>query len=415
MNMPTLAEANMSFFQKIIFGGHGASEAAAWSDGLFMMILWFSIICFVILMTLMVYWVIKYRRKPGVPAQPSPHHNLNLEILWTVVPSASMLVMFVLGFRGYAMKMVSPDSAMELKVDAWKWAWKVTYPNGATSPETNFLSQHSTMGELEAATAAYDAAIEAGDTALAESIEFPQYTNTTGLEYPVFYVPENTAVRLRMHSQDVIHSFWIPEFRTKMDVMPNRYTGYGFQTPKLRSSDIVIDNTTGMQIAGRDMWIFCAEYCGDEHSRMAATLRVVPDEIYQAKIKEWGTPKDPIELGKSIHKTMCSICHSVDGTPGTGPTWASTNGSTGFGYEAALADGTTVQRDANYLRESILDPNAKVVTGFVPSMPSFQGQLSDTDIEGIIRYIESLSDRDPNAGESSEDNQQADDTAGSEG
>tara|TARA_R110000868_G_scaffold241497_1_gene496194 strand:+ start:192079 stop:193269 length:1191 start_codon:yes stop_codon:yes gene_type:complete len=396
MNTPTLAEAKMSFFQKIIFGGHGASEAAAWSDGLFMMILWFSIICFVILMTLMVYWVIKYRRKPGVPAQPSPHHNLNLEILWTVVPSASMLVMFVLGFRGYAMKMVSPDSAMELKVDAWKWAWKVTYPNGATSPETNFLSVHDNMAQLDA-----------GET--------DTWVKSTGLEYPVFYVPENTAVRLRMHSQDVIHSFWIPEFRTKMDVMPNRYTGYGFQTPKLRSTDTVLDTSSMMQIPGRDMWIFCAEYCGDEHSRMAATLRVVPEDVYQAKIKEWGTPKDPIELGKSIHKTMCSICHSVDGTPGTGPTWASTNGSTGFGYEAALADGTTVQRDANYIRESILDPNAKVVSGFVPSMPSFQGQLSDTDIEGLIRYIESLSDRDPNAGESSEDNQQADDTAGSEG
>ncbi|MEQ9206443.1 MAG: cytochrome c oxidase subunit II [Phycisphaerales bacterium] len=396
MNMPTLAEANMSFFQKIIFGGHGASEAAAWSDGLFMMILWFSIICFVILMALMVYWVIKYRRKPGVPAQPSPHHNLNLEILWTVVPSASMLVMFVLGFRGYAMKMVSPESAMELKVDAWKWAWKVTYPNGATSPETNFLSVYDNMAQVETGEA---------DT----------WVKATGLEYPVFYVPEDTAVRLRMHSQDVIHSFWIPEFRTKMDVMPNRYTGYGFQTPKLRSSDIVTDNTTGQQIQGRDMWIFCAEYCGDEHSRMAATLRVVPDEIYQAKIKEWATPKDPIELGKSIHKTMCAICHSVDGTPGTGPTWASTNGTTGFGYEAALSDGSTVQRDANYIRESILDPNAKVVSGYVPSMPSFQGQLSDTDIEGLLRYIESLSDRDPNAGESSEENQQADDTAGSEG
>lgn len=385
MNMPLLASTNMSFLQKIVFGNRGASEAAAWSDGLFMMIFWFSAVCFVILMALMVYFVIKYRRKPGVPAQPSPHHNLNLEILWTVVPSASMLVMFVLGFRGYAMKMVSPDSAMELKVDAWKWAWKVTYPNGASSPETKFLSEK----ELD----------------IGES---------TGLEYPIFYVPENTAVKLRMHSQDVIHSFWIPEFRTKMDVIPNRYTGYGFQTPKLKSTDMVLDPVTMFDIPGRDMWIFCAEYCGDEHSRMAATLRVVPQEIYDAKINEWGTPKDPIELGKSIHKTMCAICHSVDGTPGTGPSWKGGNGY-GFGYEAALADGTTVVRDSNYIRESILDPNAKVVNGFVPAMPSFQGQLSDVEIDGIIAYMQSLSDLGPNKDESSEDNQQAEDTAGSEG
>ena len=396
MNMPLLASTNVSFLQKIIFGGHGASEAAAWSDGLFMMIFWFSTVCFVILMALMVYWVIKYRRKPGVPAQPSPHHNLNLEILWTVVPSASMLVMFVLGFKGYAMKMVSPESAMELKVDAWKWNWKVTYPNGSVSPETKFLSYQDTMADLEAGTT--DA-----------------LTVTNGLEYPIFYVPEDTSVKLRMHSQDVIHSFWIPEFRTKMDVIPNRYTGYGFHTPKLRDSDMVLDETTMFEIQGRDMWIFCAEYCGDEHSRMAATLRVVPMDVYQAKIKEWGTPKDPITLGKTIHKTMCAICHTVDGAPGTGPTWASTNGSTGFGYDAALADGSSVPRDANYIRESILDPNAKVVSGYVPSMPSFQGQLSDTDIEGVIRYIESLSDRDPNKLEGGQDNEQAEDTAGSDG
>ena len=415
MNTPTLAAANMSYFQKLIFGGHGASEAAAWSDGLFMMILWFSIFFFVLLMGLVVVFVIKYRRRPGVPAQPSPHHNLNIEILWTVVPSASMLVFFVLGVRGYAMKMVSPESAMELKVDAWKWAWKVTYPNGATSPETSFLSYQDTMAELEAAQALYDAALEAGDTEGAESIVFPEYSVTKGLEYPVFYVPEDTAISLRMNSQDVIHSFWIPEFRTKMDVIPNRYTGYGFHTPKLRDSETVLDTTSMMQIPGRDMWIFCAEYCGDEHSRMAATLRVVPQETYDAKIKEWGTPKDPIELGKSLYKTMCAICHTVDGSPSTGPTWSSTNGSTGFGYEAALTNGSSAMRDDNYYRESILDPNAKIVTGYVPSMPAFQGQLNEDDIHGLIMYIQSLSDRDPNASESGEENQQADDSAGSEG
>jgi len=393
MNIPMLASTNASFTQRLIFGDHGASEAAAWSDGLFMMITWFSVFCFVILMTLMVYWVIKYRRRPGVASQPSPHHNLNLEILWTVVPSASMLVFFVLGVRGYAMKMVSPESAMELKVDAWKWAWKVTYPNGASSPETKFLSLKDNIETMQD-----------GDS----------WVKQTGLEYPVFYVPENTAIKLRMNSQDVIHSFWIPEFRTKMDVIPNRYTGFAFDTPKLRDGETVIDTTSMMPIAGRDMWIFCAEYCGDEHSRMAATLRIVPQETYDAKIKEWGTPKDPIVLGESLYKTMCKICHSVDGTPGTGPTWKSGNGF-GFGYEAALANGSSAMRDDNYIRESILDPNAKVVAGYVPSMPSFQGQLSETDIEGLLRYIQSLSDRDPNAGQTDQENQQADDTAGSDG
>lgn len=395
MNMPLLASTNMSFFQRIIFGNHAASEAAAWSDGLFMMIFWFSTVCFVVLMGLMVFFTIKYRRKPGVPAQPSPHHNLNLEILWTVVPSASMLVMFVLGFQGYAMKTVMPDSAMELKVDAWKWNWKVTYPNGSISPETKFLSYTDNMAEIELGS------------------EDP-YTVSNGLEYPVFYVPEDTTIKLRMQSQDVIHSFWIPEFRTKMDVMPNRYTGYGFHTPVLKDSDTVMDSTTMLPIQGRDMWIFCAEYCGDEHSRMAATLRVVPREIYDAKIKEWGTEKDPIKLGEQLWKTMCAICHSVDGSPGTGPTWKSVDGY-GYGYDAQLADGTSVPRDENYIRQSILDPNSQVVSGYIPAMPSFQGQLNDTDLNGLLVYIQSLSDRDPNAGERDVENQQADDTAGSDG
>jgi cytochrome c oxidase subunit 2 len=96
-----------------------------------------------------------------------------------------------------------------------------------------------------------------------------------------------------MSSQDVIHAFWIPDFRTKMDVYPNRYTGYVFHTPVLGMDETVLDESTGQNIPGRDMWVFCAEYCGDEHSRMAATLRVVPRQIYEQKINELGRPKGP--------------------------------------------------------------------------------------------------------------------------
>jgi len=355
----TLADSSPSILQDLIFGGPGASESAAWSDGLFLAITWFSIISFVIVMGFMVYCVVKYRRRPGVPIERSPHHNTLIEILWTVVPSASMLVFFVLGFQGYAQKVVLPESAMELKIDAWKWAWQATYPNGATSPEVRFLSRKET------------------ETGIA-----------SGLEYPVFYVPEDTKVKLRMHSRDVIHSFWIPEFRTKMDVIPNRYTGYAFHTPKVREDETVLDPASGTRIPGRDMWIFCAEYCGDEHSRMAATLRVVPREIYDAKVEEWGRPKSPLVLGEQIWQQQCKICHSIDGSPGTGPTWLNL-----YGNEGAMSDGSRVERDANYIRESILEPNAKVVQGYAPAMPSFQGLLSDEDIEGLLVFMRSVSDK----------------------
>lgn len=349
----TLAE--QSWLSKLIFRAAPASDSAAWSDGLFMMIFWFSTFFFVLLMVLMVYWTVKYRRRPGVPAPVSPHHNTPLEIIWTVVPSSALLVIFLLGFQGYLSKTVAPTGALELRVSAWKWGWAVTYPNGAQSPETKFLEE-SADGTV------------------------------VGNKYPIFYVPENTAVNLRMSSQDVIHAFWIPDFRTKMDVYPNRFTGYVFHTPTLGLEEEVFDESVGQNIPGRDMWVFCAEYCGDEHSRMAATIRVVPQFIYEQKLAEWNAPKDPVELGKQIHEGRCAICHSVNGTPGTGPTWKDLYGSQGL-----MADGSTVLKDDNYIRESIYIPAAKIVAGYAGNMPSFQGQLDEVQLNGLIAYMKKLS------------------------
>ncbi len=401
MMMPTLALAGPGFIERIIFGDRlPASEAAAWSDGLFMMIFWFSVFFFVVLMTLMVIFTIRYRRREGVAPKPSPHHNTLLEIFWTVVPSSSMLVMFVLGFQGYTRKLVSPDDAMELRIKAQKWAWIATYPNGATSPEMQYLSYR-----------------EPEDPTSGGPI--------TGKKYPVFYIPEDTDVKLRMQSIDVIHAFWIPEFRTKMDVVPNRYTGYGFHTPRLTPADTYVHQDTGETMPGRDMWIFCAEYCGDEHSRMAATLRVVPRAVYDQKMEEWGVKGTPIEEGEKIFSQVCSACHTTAGTRLVGPPWnasALDGRQFGYGYPVTLEDGSTVMRDANYYRESILDPQAKIVAGYPPQMASYQGQLSDDDIDHVIAFIQSLSDRGPGAGESEGGDEgsapdagsQAEETAGSE-
>jgi len=398
MMLTTLASmAKPGPIEQIIFGDQlPASETAAWSDGLFMMITWFSVFFFVLLMALMVWFTIKYRRRPGVASEPSPHHNTLLEVFWTVVPSSSMLVMFVLGFQGYAARVISPDGAMELRISGMKWAWIATYPNGATSNETQALS--------------YNKSVENG-------VEIV----TQGRQYPIFYLPENTDVKLRMQSTDVIHSFWIPEFRTKRDVIPNRYTGYGIKTPVLTKYDTYIQQETGEEMLGRDMWIFCAEYCGDEHSRMAATLRIVPQEIYDQKMAEWGIQLEPCDLGEKIYNQICASCHTLDGTKLVGPPWNSSSddsGQYGWGYSASLADGSTVERDANYYRESILDPNAKIVNGYAPAMASYQGQLTDEQIDGLICYIQSLSDRGPQPveGEESESDasNQSEETDGGE-
>ena len=406
MMMPTLATAQVGGLEKLIFGDKlPASESAAWADGLFMMITWFSVFFFVVLMGLMFYFMVKYRRREGVPTEPSPHHNTLLEVFWTVVPSSSLLVMFVLGFQGYTKAIVSPDNAMELRIEGNKWNWLATYPNGAKSPEFQPLS----------------------DTGFVQVSDTTQ-VRTVGRQYPIFYLPENTAVKFRMSSQDVIHSFWIPEFRVKRDVMPNRYTTYGIQTPKLTASDTytVIDEITGQptEMLGRDMWVFCAEYCGDEHSRMAATIRIVPQEIFDQKMEEWGIVEAPHIEGEKIYNAMCASCHQINGTKLVGPPWNESsdgNGQYGWGYPASLADGTTVERDPNYYRESILDPNAKIVNGYAPAMQSYQGQLDEDDINNIIAYIQTLSEVPPNPhleGEGSESESdagnQAEEAAGSE-
>lgn len=362
----TLASSNQSWISRLFFRSYPGSESAVMTDALFMLIFWFGAFFFVVLMTLMVYWTIKYRRRPGVAPPPSPHHNTPLEILWTVVPSSALLVIFVLGFWGYMQKVVPPAGSLELKVSAWKWGWGVTYPNGAQSPETQPLSE----GEIG---------------------------------YPIFYVPEDSDIDLRMSSMDVIHAFWVPDFRTKFDVFPNRYTGFTFRTPRLNPGETIIDRSgeQPVELPGRDMWIFCAEYCGDDHSRMAATLRIVPRQVYEQKLESWNADLPPVELGKRIFETRCATCHTVDGSPGTGPTWRNL-----FGHEAVFNDSSTLVRDENYIRESILVPNARVVAGYAANMPSFQGQLKETQIEGVIAYMKSLSDRGgaPDAGEEPAEN-----------
>ena len=402
MMMPTLATAQVSGLEKLIFGPKlPASESAAWADGLFMMITWFSVFFFVVLMGLMFYFMIKYRRREGVPTEPSPHHNTLLEVFWTVVPSSSLLVMFVLGFQGYTQQLVSPSNAMELRIEGNKWNWLATYPNGAKSPEFQPLSKKET-----------------------QSADGMSSSVTRGKDSPIFYLPENTAVKFRMNSQDVIHSFWIPEFRVKRDVIPNRYTTYGIQTPKLTAADTYIHQDTGQEMIGRDMWVFCAEYCGDEHSRMAATIRIVPQDYFDQKMEEWGDVGLPWEEGEKIYKSMCASCHQINGTKLVGPPWNESSdgsGQYGWGYPASLADGTTVERDPNYYRESILDPNAKIVSGYAPQMQSYQGQLDEDDINNIIAYIQTLSTVEPNphldaegSESESEAGNQAEEAAGSE-
>ena len=186
------------------------------------------------------------------------------------------------------------------------------------------------------------------------------------------HVPVNKPVRLIMTSEDVLHAFFIPSLRIKQDVVPGRYVDLNFTAT----------------IPGKHH-VFCAEYCGRDHSGMLGDLFVDSP----AKYAEWLEKGDeelykmkPSDLGKMVWEMKgCNSCHTLDGTKGEGPSFKAL-----FGKTEKFRDGSTAVVDENYIRESILNPQAKVVAGYEPVMPTFQGLLREIEIKGVIAFIKEL-------------------------
>ncbi|NDC82376.1 cytochrome c oxidase subunit II [bacterium] len=301
-----------------------ASTFAPNIDGLFNFILYGSILLFVGILIVTALFIIKYRKRPGYSPPSGPHitHNTFLELAWTVPPLILTIFIFYWGFTGFLDMAVAPKNSLDISVTGKKWMWQFEYKNGT-----------KTLGEI--------------------------------------VVPVNTPVSLIMSSEDVIHSFYVPNFRIKRDVIPNRYTKQWFEATR-----------TGT------FQIFCTEYCGDGHSQMLGVIRVVSADDYEKWLANAGSADDglpPEKLGEKLYTSKgCVACHSVDGTNKIGPTWKGL-----FGKTRAYAGGSTVA-DENYIKESIENPTAKVVTGYQPVMPSFKGLLNDKEIAGVIAYIKTL-------------------------
>lgn len=339
------------------------------TDDMFMFLWWFCVAWFVLLMALMVFWVIKYRRRPGTVAPMSPSHNTPLEIIWTVVPSLMLVYIFFRGFWGYIDKIVSPGDAVEMQVIGSKWSWDLKYPGGLQSPMTDKIGFN---------------------------------------DIPVFYMPANTNIRLKMQSSDVLHAWWVPDFRIKQDVIPNRFMTVWFNAegPKegdpgtKKHPDVIAGSEEAKKhpellvLSGKPYtqhYVFCAEYCGQQHSEMAALIRVVEPDVYKAWLEKIGTPADPIELGKRIYKTRCASCHTVDGSKSTGPSWLDMYGKT-----ETLTDGSTVLVDDAYVLESIFEPAKKIVKGYENgNMTSFRGLLPPEQVQGVMAYMKSISQHAP--------------------
>lgn len=279
---------------------------------------------FALIMVPMLYSFVVFRRKKGDTTDAEHiEGNMTLEIAWTVLPLIAVVAFAYLGSYSLGdIRRVDPD-AMVIKVTARQWSWSFEYPDyGVTSKE--------------------------------------------------LYLPVDKQVVLKMESSDVIHSFWVPEFRVKQDVVPGRVTEYRI-TPNLPGAYKVV----------------CAEICGTSHYNMAASVEVVSQQRFddwiagkQAEAAAAQTPEGKGQL--LVAANGCAACHSLDGSTLPGPTWKGL-----FGSDVKLADGSTITADEAFLLESIKDPAAKIVEGFQPIMPVY-GNLSDEDIANLIAYIKTL-------------------------
>ncbi|MCP4422667.1 MAG: cytochrome c oxidase subunit II [Chloroflexi bacterium] len=319
-----------------------ASEEAFYVDRLFGMHLYVIGFLFALIMGFMFYSIIVFRRKPGEKGDGDYFHgNTTLEIFWTIIPLGIVLYFAVLGAQ-YLKEITEPEvNELVVEVTGSQWNWRFDYP------EYGIIS-----GEL--------------------------------------YLPRNRQTVLQITSIDVIHSFWVPEFRIKQDAVP------GMVHP-LR----ITPTETG------DFKIRCAEICGKDHTYMLADVHVlestdfigwVEEQIGPLTVESSGENEEEVEtaeveqaeaaLGKILADVNgCFKCHSIDGTPGDGPTWLGI-----YGTEEVLEDGSSVIVDEAYIRNSILNPQDQLVAGFTDvDMPvNFAAVLSDGEIDALVDFIESL-------------------------
>jgi cytochrome c oxidase subunit 2 len=195
-----------------------------------------------------------------------------------------------------------------------------------------------------------------------------EFTYPNGGKDTFLHVPLGRDVRVLIESRDVLHSLSIPAFRVKQDAVPGRYTALWFRATKHGKYPI-----------------FCTEYCGTNHSEMLSEATVEDDAAFEKYLASTIERLPPDKNGEKIYTNKCATCHSLDGTPKVGPSWKGL-----FGSDRTFTDGSSTKVDENYIRQSIIEPQAKIVQGFAPSMPTFQGQLEDQDIDDVITYIKTL-------------------------
>ena len=298
-----------------------ASTFAREVDLLYLFLVGVSGFFTVAIFTLVFYFAVRYRRRHADEIPPAVAESATLEIAWSVIPLGITMVMFGWGAKLYFEMRKPPSEALQMWVVGKQWMWKMQHMEGRR--EINTL-----------------------------------------------HVPVHQPIKLTMTSEDVIHSFYVPAFRIKQDVLPGRYTSAWFEATQ-----------------PGEYHLFCTEYCGTLHSGMIGKVIAMDQAAFGAWLG--GTEGDatvPVaEAGERIFADLgCPSCHRPDALA-RGP---SLDGLAG--REVRLADGAAVVADDDYLRESILYPRAKVVAGYEPLMPLYQGLISEEQVLQLVRYIKSL-------------------------
>jgi cytochrome c oxidase subunit II len=301
-----------------------ASTFAERVDALYYYLLSVSGFFVLLIFALIFYFAVKYRRRSEGEQTPPILGSIPLEVAWIVIPFILVMIMFVWGASLYFTAFSPPANAMEIFVIGKQWMWKVQHPEGRR-------------------------------------------------EIDELHVPVGYPVKLTITSQDVIHSFYIPAFRIKMDAVPGRYTSTWFEASK-----------TGT------FHLFCAEYCGTAHAGMGGRVVVMKPAEYEQWLRT-GAPEESLVAagGRLFQQLGCSGCHSQHSTV-RAPLLDGV-----YGKPVPLQSGQVVLADESYIRDSILLPQKDVVAGYAPVMPPFQGRISEEELMQIIAYIRFLGEEGP--------------------
>jgi cytochrome c oxidase subunit 2 len=299
-------------------------SASTYSDSVdyfYLTLVAISVFFTVLIAALVILFAIRYRARANGPGAVQIHGSHGLEIFWTAVPLAIVMALFVWSTKIWFTISRPPANAEQYFVTGKQWMWKIQHPTGHREINT-------------------------------------------------FHVPVGVPIQLRMISEDVIHSFFIPAFRVKRDVLPGRYSTMWFEATK-----------TGT------FHLFCAEYCGTKHSQMIGSVIVMEPADYERWLAGTTAGESPVAQGEKLFAaSRCYTCHT--GQPGArGPDFKGL-----WGQKVQLSDGSTIVFDEDYVRESILTPTAKTVAGFQQLMPTYAGQLGEDQILSLIAYLKSLSD-----------------------